>query len=182
MRLSKRAGQNQLIHGSGDNQTPAFKLFRATDPRFGPKQVLLEKPRGVLMREARAIRRDNLAERQESWSYPAKPTPDKIALGPFGPFSYDAVDTHLHLSCLANMQMVPTLLTGLRSRPRSSVGSRFFHLPALRRRWAPCVETLATTTAPAATLQNFRCSGRPPTRRAHRHSEKNTARSDDAFA
>lgn len=59
------------------------------------------------MREAILIRRDDLAERQRNLTDPAEPTLDRITPAPFGPFSQHAVDCHLNLSGLTNMQMRP---------------------------------------------------------------------------
>lgn len=105
--LSKRARQDQLIHSSGHDQTPPLKLLRRAHMGFRPEQILLEKTIGVLMREAIAISRDDLTERQGNRASPAEPTLDRIALGPFGSFSQHSVDRYLNLSCLSKMQMVP---------------------------------------------------------------------------
>src|SRR6266487_343384 len=106
-RLSKLARQDQLIHSCCHDQALPLKLLRRRHMDFRPEQILLEKAVGVLMREAIAIGRDDLAGRQGSWTDPAEPTLGRIALGPFGPFSQHAVHNHLNLSCLSKMQMVP---------------------------------------------------------------------------
>src|SRR5579875_664449 len=105
--LSQVASQNQLLHGRGYDQTPAFKLLWAAHPRFGSEQVLLEKAVGVLMREAVAIGRNHLAQRQGHLASPAKPAFARVTLGPFGPLSHDTVDAHFPLACLSKVQMVP---------------------------------------------------------------------------
>jgi hypothetical protein len=62
---------------------------------------------GVLMREAIAIGRDDLTRRQRPRASAAQPTLDRITLGPFGSFPQHTVNTHLDLSGLPEMQMVP---------------------------------------------------------------------------
>ena len=53
--LSKLTCQDQLIHGSGHDQTPAFKLLRTADASFGPEEILLEKIAVPLRRNKRPV-------------------------------------------------------------------------------------------------------------------------------
>src|SRR5512135_30932 len=108
-RLTQRSRQHQLIHSRGYHQAPALKLSRRAHPCFRPEEILLEKAIGVLMREAVAIGCCHLLKRERSAANPAKPTLAWIASGSPGAFSQDAIDAHLDLSCLSEMQAVPGL-------------------------------------------------------------------------
>lgn len=61
------------------------------------------------MGEAVPIGRWHRSLRERSFAQEAKPPLARIALGSLSPFSQDAVDTHLDLSRLAEMPMVPGL-------------------------------------------------------------------------
>jgi len=106
-RLHERMGQRQLIVKDGHNLTPAFKLCRGAQPRFGPQQALLVKAIAMLVRVAPSIPQGHCSDASVRRPIPQKPTLARIARLIGGALAQYADDRHLNVPGLGQMQPRP---------------------------------------------------------------------------
>ncbi|OLE52368.1 MAG: hypothetical protein AUG51_18425 [Acidobacteria bacterium 13_1_20CM_3_53_8] len=95
--------QQQLIAGACHKPTPAFHLLRCAQVSLFPEQVLLEKAKAMLMREALAIPAAHLLQRHILASCPDKPTFAWVSFGVTGSFPLHADHTDFGFRCLTEI-------------------------------------------------------------------------------
>src|SRR6266702_4299440 len=127
----KAASQHQLVHGRGYHHAPALELFCGTHMHFRPQQILFEKTIAVLMGKAPSVGHGYLRKRQLVLSNPDKPAFARIAFAATCPLSQDPKDRHLHLSCLAKVQVVPGLHLNWLGAPIGATPGRIWLAPGL---------------------------------------------------
>lgn len=96
--------QDQLVHGSGDQQTPALKLLRGTHPGLRPQEILLEKAIGVFVRKATLVGADDLFERKRGRANPDKPAFPALSPALLNVEAQDTENGQIDLPCLTEMQ------------------------------------------------------------------------------
>ncbi len=106
--LSQPACQAELIHDDAHDQTPALKLGGSSHMNPTPKQILFERARAMLMGEAMPIDRGHLRQGQ-GLIQAHKPTDAWVAFAVASRRSLHADETHLQVTSLAQMQVVPAI-------------------------------------------------------------------------
>src|SRR5947209_8785407 len=106
--FDQRMSQHQLVVHTGHHLGPAFRLLWGAKARLIPHEHLFVQSVAMLLRVAQAIGRTDFSQGSGFVAFPHKPTHLGITRTPFGSMADDLDHAHLDLTCLTQMQPLPT--------------------------------------------------------------------------
>src|SRR6266853_5838205 len=106
--FKQRTRRHQLVVRTRHHLCPAFGLLRSPQARLIPQEHLFVQPEAMLLGVAQAISRTDFGQGSRLVAFPDKPTDLWVTRTALGPMTDNLDHAHLDLTCLPQMQSVPT--------------------------------------------------------------------------